>query len=151
MALPFLPHEHIPAMFNQLKEMGTTEPLQSLVEYIEVTWLQSTIWTPMDWSIFKKSVRTNNDVEGWHHRLNHHARRSRLEFYLLVNLLHQESHLVSLQVRLVSEHKLMRQQRRKYKHLQAQIFDAWDRFIQGEISSKKLLHTCAHLNGPCMA
>ena len=58
------------------------------------------------------SVHSNNVVEEWHRRLNHHARRSKLPMYLLINLLHQESAIVSLQVRLLSENKLKRQQRR---------------------------------------
>ncbi|XP_028408207.1 uncharacterized protein LOC114530782 [Dendronephthya gigantea] len=149
MALPFLPHEHISQMFEQLKALATTPVLQALVAYISDTWINSTVWSPENWSIFKKSVRTNNDVEGWHHRLNHNARRGSLPFYLLVDLLHRESRLVSVQVRLVSDNKLKRQQRRKYRKLQGRIFEHWDKFIAGEMTSKQLLHACAHVNGPC--
>ena len=149
MALPFLPHEHIRHMFQQLKDLATTPVLQSLVNYINDTWINSTVWSPENWSVFKKSVRTNNDVEGWHHRLNRHARRASLPVYLLIHLLHQESRLVSMQVRLVSENKLKRQQQRKYKDLQAKIFKYWDDFIAGEMTSKQLLYACAYVNGPC--
>ena len=91
MTLPFLPHEHITLMFQQLKDLATTPALQSLVNYIQDTWIDSTVGSPKKWSIFKKSVRTNNDVEGWHHLLNHHARRAKLPLYLLIDLLHQSS------------------------------------------------------------
>ena len=46
MALPFLPHEHIPTMFNELKDLAMSPPLQSLVDYIQETWLESTVWSP---------------------------------------------------------------------------------------------------------
>ena len=149
MALPFLPHEYIRHMFQQLKDLATTPVLQSLVNYINDTWINSTVWSPENWSVFKKSVRTNNDVEGWHHRLNNNARRASLPVYLLIHLLHQESRLVSMQVHLVSENKLKRQQQRKYKDLQAKIVKYWDDFVAGEMTSKQLLHACAYVNGPC--
>ena len=58
---------------------------------------------------------------------------------------------MSMQVHLVSENKLKRQQQqqRKYKDLQAKIFKYWDDFIAGEMTSKQLLHACAYVNGPC--
>ena len=148
-ALPFLPHEHIAQMFEQLAALATSPVLQALVNYINDTWINSAVWSPENWSIFRKSVRTNNDVEGWHQRLNHNARRATLPLYLLIDLLYQESCLVSVQVRLLSDNKLKRQQRRKYKNLQGRIFQYWDDFIAGEMTSKQFLHACAHVNGPC--
>ena len=73
MALPFFPREHIPQMFMEVHDLGMFQALRSLVEYVQATWLESTVWSPDRWSIFNQSVRTNNDVEGWHRRLNHNA------------------------------------------------------------------------------
>ncbi len=146
MALPFLPHEHIPQMFMELKDLATSPALRSLVEYVQATWLESTVLSPDRWSIFNQSVCTNNDVEGWHRRLNHHAGRAKLPMYLLINLLHQESNLVSLQVRLLSEKKLKRHQHRKFKNLQAKIFGYWTSFTAGKMNTRHLLRVCSHLN-----
>jgi hypothetical protein len=49
-----------------------------------------------EWSVFMLSVRTNNDCEGWHRRLNVQARRGTLPFYTLIALLHEEARLVQL-------------------------------------------------------
>ena len=65
MALPFLPHELIPTVFELLELEATTDPLQQFVRYIRSTWIESTVWPPANWSVFMMSVRTNNDVEGW--------------------------------------------------------------------------------------
>ena len=108
MALPFLPHEHIIPMFETLKGFATSSLLQSLVSYVQSTWIDSIIWSPDRWSVFQRSVWTNNDVEGWHRRLNHNARPAKLPIYMLINLLHQESLFVTLQARLLSENKLKR-------------------------------------------
>ena len=135
-------------MFMELKDLATSPALRSLVEYVQATWLESTVWSPDRWSIFNQSVHKNHDVEGWHRRLNHHAGREKLPMYLLINLLQQESNLVSLQVRLLSEKKLKRHQRRKLKNLQAKIFGYWTSFTAGEMNTWHLLRVCSHLNGP---
>jgi len=56
-----------------------------------MTWVESTVWPPSMWSVFRQPVRTNNDVEGWHCRLNVKANRGRLNLYQLIQLLHAES------------------------------------------------------------
>ena len=63
-------------------------------------------FAPKCWSVFIQSIRTNNDIEGWHHSLNRRAAgRCGLPLYMFVALLHKAG-LVSVQIRLVSERKL---------------------------------------------
>ena len=51
-----------------------------------------------------RNIRTNNDIESWHNRMNQRASsRRQLQFYLLVKLLHSEVMLVELQVELASQ------------------------------------------------
>eukprot|EP00794_Sanderia_malayensis_P015371 gene15371-biopygen12796 len=147
MALPFLPAEHIAPAFEQLKKRATT-PLADLVQYVEQTWIQGSVWSPDTWSVFNQPVRTNNDVEGWHRRLNNKASRSSLQFYLLLPLLYEESCLVSLQARLVKNNKLSRYQRKTFKNRQGRFFELWKRYSQGELTSAALLKAVGHLNGP---
>ena len=98
MALPFLPHETIAATFDSLKPEAKTEPLQQFVNYIEENWIRSTVWPPKCWSVFMQSIRTNSDIEGWHHSLNRRAAgRCGLPLHMFVALLHKEARLVSLQ------------------------------------------------------
>eukprot|EP00794_Sanderia_malayensis_P021298 gene21298-biopygen16333 len=73
MALPFLPKEQIPEAYEKLAEKATHD-LVPLVDYIRTTWIESNVWQPASWSIFGQSVRTNNDVEGWHRRFNEKAK-----------------------------------------------------------------------------
>ena len=94
-------------------------------------------------------VRTNNDIEGWHHSINRRANgRTQVPFYLLVDLLHQEARLVTIQIRFISEGKLSRIQRRKYRLLQARLFTHWDEFSNNKISALRLLKLCSYMNGP---
>ena len=116
MALPFLPEDQISRAFRKLKRKAATRPLQELAEYVENTWITSTTWPPASWSVYLQAVRTNNDVEGWHYGLNRRAQgKSQLPLYMLIMLLHEENRLTSLQIRLVSDKKLCRIQRKTYR------------------------------------
>ena len=147
MALPFLPEEEIKPMFQRLQRRAS-ESLEEFTTYVSSTWIDGT-WSPADWTAFKKAVRTNNDIEGWHHGLNRRASgRGQLPLYLLIKLLHRKARLTAIQIRLVSEKKLKRIQCRKYRDLQAKIFTYWDQYEANDISAKRLLKSCSHLNGP---
>ena len=103
MALPFLPHREIQPMFLRLRLQAQTQPLLGLVEYIRHQWLESTMFLPRNWSVYRQPIRTNNDTEGWHNALNRRAGgQSGLSLYSLVELLAQEARLTAVTTRLVS-------------------------------------------------
>lgn len=79
--------------------------------------------------------------------LNRHAKRGNLSFYLMVRLLHEQAQLVEMQVRLVSDKKLIkRRQRKQYRQVQlGKPLTNWSEYIAGELSAKELLSRCAHL------
>lgn len=64
MALPFLPSADIKPALDRLAARATSPELTRLVNYIDNTWVSSTVWQPRTWSIYQLSIRTNNDVEG---------------------------------------------------------------------------------------
>jgi hypothetical protein len=60
--------------------------------------------------VFNQPIRTNNDAEGWHNRINCHT-KDKMNFYALVPELHKESKLIPL-----------------YKKLMCQLFDLWESY-----------------------
>ena len=136
-------------MFARLEGAAGSPKLQDFMQYVDRTWITCRTWPPSSWSVFMKSIRTNNDIEGWHLGLNRRASgKSQLPLYLLIGLLHREARRTSLQIRLVSEKKLHRIQRKKFRDLQTKIFTFWDEFNSGDRSARKLLKACSYLNGP---
>ena len=99
LSLPYVPDEHVEGLFLRFyrKAVGS-QPLLNLLEYFNTTWIRSEIWPPKAWCVFDRSVRTNNDVEVWHYRLNLKARRGQINFYSLKMLLHNEARLETLHV-----------------------------------------------------
>ena len=91
MALPFLPEQDIPPMFEQLRQQATTAPLQQFVMYVSDTWISNSTWPPSSCSVYMIATRSNNDIKGWHHGLHHRtASRQNLNLYLLIDLLHRD-------------------------------------------------------------
>ncbi|XP_061192163.1 uncharacterized protein LOC133200365 [Saccostrea echinata] len=146
LGLPFLPSAHIGQAFNKLRERASTPLLEELMVYLEETWIDNPLWPTHSWSVFRQSIRTNNDVEGWHRRLNDQSPNGQLPFYVLVPLLHQEANLLPLQRKLVSEGKLCRRQRKTGQ--QQRIFRLWDQYESKEIRSLRFLSKCGKIIGP---
>ena len=149
MALLFLPEQEIQPMFERPSVHAQTEPLVQLVEYVQHQWIDNAMFPPKDWSIFRQPIRSINDIEGWHNALNRHANhRVHLPFYSLIELLHREAKLACINIRLVSNKKLKRIQRKKYRLLQAKVFANWEQYDTREKSASQLLKSCSRLNGP---
>ncbi len=145
MALPYLPAEHIPGAFKYLKKRAVTPELMSICNYIERNWLNSTTWPIESWSAFMRATRTNNDCEGWHHRLNKRAQKSNLGLYMLAQLLRDEAETAHKTVMLVQDGKLEKHQRKSYRSVQAKVFKLWDDYTEDR-DPKKLLESCSHFN-----
>ena len=149
MALSYLPADKIERRFRRLQQQATVRPLQDFCCYIDENWIISQTFPPQNWSVFLEAVRTNNDLEGWHNGLNRRAKgRSQLPLYILIQVLHREATLVSMQIRLVSDKKLKRHQRSSYRTMQRRLFDLWSQYEDGLRNSKDLLEACAHLVQP---
>ena len=79
--MPFLPVNQIQPLFDNMTRDADGEwkdvppQLLDLLQYIQATWITSNVWSPPAWSVFGQSVRTNNDVEGYHNRLNSRGRK----------------------------------------------------------------------------
>ncbi|XP_050402257.1 uncharacterized protein LOC126818746 [Patella vulgata] len=148
LALPFLPAEHILPTFNKLEEKATTDQIKVVMKYIMDNWLTSNIWTIPTWSVFGRTIRTNNDVEGWHNRINQKARKGNLQFYLLISLLYKEAAQLPTQMKMVSEGKLRRHQKKQSRTTQSKLFQLWNLYTSQEISTNQLLKRCGGIYGP---
>ena len=71
-----------------------------------------------------------------------------MNLYMLVKLLHEESSKIPVQVRLVSEGKLQRHQKKAFANMQRIIFAYWEEYNNGNRSALQLLRACSRLYGP---
>ena len=153
MALPFLPEEHITSAFRSLTAhlSPSLDPrIPELITYVQDTWVCSQLWPPKCWSAFRSSVRlrTNNDVEGWHNRLNQKTRRGHLDVYQLSWLSYKEARYVDVQARLVSESRLRRYQKKTYEMVQGRLDEYWSLYGRRKLTTSALLRKCAKIYKP---
>ena len=137
-----------PTIYQSPSTHWKRKPPLSVTNYIQGTWFDSTIWPVTAWSVFGKSVRTNNDVEGWHNCVNTHAQKSNLQFYLLIELMYKEASKIPLQLKMISEGKLRRRQRKQTKMVQWKILQLWDDYANNKITASHLLKKCGSLYTP---
>lgn len=153
MTYHLIPPEKIPKIFYLLQQQsteldicqGVKDQLSKLFKYVETNWILSTLWPPKTWSVFMQPIRTNNDAEGWHNRINSRAGQNGVNFYLLVDFLHEEAKSVSLQVVLLCQETLTRRLRGKNEELQGNLFNLWDDYGKGSFKTISLIENCATL------
>ena len=110
-------------MFDLLEEQAQTDQLGRLAQYIQRQWIESEVFT----------------LRGG---------QCGLPLYLLIELLDREAKLTAITIRLVSDNKLKRIQRRTTKNNQAKLFTSWEKYENNEKTTAQLLRTCLRLNGP---
>jgi hypothetical protein len=119
MALAYLPGHEIRPIFRRIRRRipAANEASQALAAYMEATWVGPTaFFRPEDWTVYGRAIRTNNDVEGWHQRINTRARRhGNCPLYQLLELLAEEVKFVPLQRKLLAQGKLHKRQRQNCK------------------------------------
>lgn len=153
LVLPLLPADHMQPAFDAIvaRAPANCTELQQMLQYVRSTWLQHAIWAPVNVSAYGQQVRTNNDVEGWHRRLNARARRGDLPFYVTVRLLQDEAKAVHLQLRLLSAGKLRRYGRKKYTAVNGRLWKLWDEYAAGQRTTSSLLRAASRLQLPATA
>lgn len=145
LSLPFLPAQQIPETFHHLRGRATTPQLRDLMDYIDRQWFRHRVFRVQDWSVFRRTVRTNNDVEGWHNRLNTMARHGGVPFYKLVLQLRQEAEVVDVAVRSAD---LERESNRVYTALEKRIQKAWDEYMEGAWTTSHFLRAISSCYSP---
>ncbi|KAK2145428.1 hypothetical protein LSH36_682g01063 [Paralvinella palmiformis] len=149
-ALPLLPQEHIITVFKAIVRQAWVgiQAINNLIEYVRSTWVVSQPFPPRGWSVFGQSVRTNNNCEGWHYRLNHRGKRAKLPFYLLVQLLHKEARIVNIQVTMVYQEDLTQDQHHGAANITSRMEKLWVEYSNGSHSALSLIATGSHLISP---
>ena len=110
--------------------------------------MESTTFPPETWSVYRQPFRTNNDVEGWHHRLNRANHAVKPNFYVLIQILHDEALDVEHTCEFLRSGVVMRRQRRQYAEVHRKIMDAWEQFATGHMTAHRLMRTCGRLSIP---
>ena len=103
---------------------------------------------PRCWSVFQRELRTDNDAEGCHNRLNKKAKGDSLSLYRLIDVLYQEASTVDYTMRCVKLGRTSRRQRSRTVYINKQIASLEAKLKQGELRASRFLELAAEINGP---
>ena len=93
-----------------------------------------------DVNIFGCPIRTNNEVEAFHHQLNSRAGRNSLQFYLLLQILQERAEMVPLTASLVRRACIYKFQRASTKSFQAHVISLWESYSAGNFLPSVMLN-----------
>ena len=94
------------------------------------------------WNVFDKDLRTNNDLEGWHHSLNKIVGKHYPNIWYLLECLVNEQASTEVTLHQMGAGHLVARQR--FKHVQARIGRLRQRYSRGRISVMELLSGVAN-------
>ncbi|KRZ65241.1 hypothetical protein T10_4418, partial [Trichinella papuae] len=76
-----LPLHDVPAAVEMIGR-GVTGSVAALINFFKEEWM--TLNRLPLWNVYNINIRTNNDLKGWHFKINRHAGKSHLGFYELL-------------------------------------------------------------------
>ena len=127
---------------NNARQEETCEKLMKFLDYVESTWFRSSTWRPCNISVYNRLVRTNNDLEGYHNRLNSRcgsASKKKISIPNLIKVLYQEGNLVDFTYKMVSSTNVIMHRQKSTNEVQAKLCDLWDQYDDGYITQQELM------------
>ena len=146
LSLNLLPPHEIPIQFNRLRAR-CHGLMASFCDYINTTWITSSIWPPYRWSVYMVPIRTNNEAEGYHSgmqvALGH---KDHVNLYILIDVFREDALDIPCSVELMSQQKLTARHRAENESFQSTLFCLWDDYQTRKIDGKLLLEQCVEAN-----
>ncbi|XP_070180853.1 uncharacterized protein [Littorina saxatilis] len=119
--------------------------LRDFFVYVQSWWVESTQFPIKTWCVYGRVVRTNNDVEGWHNRMNKRV-GANPNMYILIQHLKEEADLLPVNLKLVSCGILS--SRKRHQAAQDRLFDIWCTYEEGGMSLMDCLDMCSNSHVP---
>ncbi|XP_064094094.1 uncharacterized protein LOC135206659 isoform X1 [Macrobrachium nipponense] len=146
--LPFLPTREIRLAFQLLREDFLRYPeFRLLIEYIEASWLNNSVWRIANWSVFGNPFRTKSDVVSWHYSIP-----LRRNHYISISDLVHELYMLSCSLSSVQRPVHQRSVKQFYKgnmnSVQGKMFLLWDK--ESVMPHLEFLASCCQFSEPSL-
>ena len=152
--LPFLHPSAIPTAVKAMMKSASSKEIDEhtriklfkLFNYLKSTWGVDGgkgMWVIGDWCVYRRIVRTNNDIEGNHFAMRGRAGRRKMKFYALAGFIEKEIKLARGRVREVRAGKNVKKEKSRTKRKNQQLLVLWDRLDTHSITPFKFLEQMA--------
>lgn len=145
MALPFVPVLLVRCTFEELcqKAVSKKPELACFTDYIKRTWINGTFPVKM-WNVYQSDIRSNNRVEGWHHKLNSSVGKVHPHIYELIMHLKNQQSETTVQLQRIRLGAGQPARKRKFVELDSRIDNLTARYENGELSTMSFLRNIRH-------
>ena len=134
-ALPLLPLDKVEDVWAEtIADSPQDDKVTLLMDYVTNTWIEGP-WNPEMWNHFGNgNHRTNNHLEGWHHKINQVAKKSHPNIFEVVGLLKREQSSVEVKLQQLHGHWQAPARKRTYRIIDARIQSLKDDLIRNNIT-----------------
>ncbi|EFX75957.1 hypothetical protein DAPPUDRAFT_249508 [Daphnia pulex] len=146
LSLYLLPEDKIAKRFQQI-EAAANGLMLRFCNYIDTTYIKSTVWPPQNWSMFNQHERTNNNVEGTHNNLKAVAGPSSISLVTFILKMKDEAEKIPMTAKLLSQEQALRRLNKNAESKQHHLTELWASYSRADnpISSKELLEALGNL------
>ena len=150
MSLAMLPANKIEQTFVDLTIQEQLSPkLSELADYFEKNWMKHSVFTPESWSWYNEPIRTNNDAEGYHNRLNQRTEGSKVQLYRLMGVFAYEAKMhVEYTYYQVATDRLSRKISKKQSDKQRNLYRLWGKYHKKLLNERDLLNAIYEYSDP---
>ncbi|XP_068205906.1 uncharacterized protein [Palaemon carinicauda] len=123
--LPFLPAREIRLAFQLLKEeISKHSSFEQLINHLENTWLNNSVWRIANWSVCGSPFRTKSDVINWHYSIP--LVKNKISHRNLIKALHRISCSLSSVQKPVHQGNVKKFYKENLKTPQGKMFLLWE-------------------------
>nr|XP_021003896.2 uncharacterized protein LOC107456493 [Parasteatoda tepidariorum] len=150
MAMPFVPLGQVDeAFFISVAEVTWTAPITDLISYFTDTWLEEEALFTVDiWNHFSTddNIRTNNNVEGWHSKLQKSGMSPKPNVYIFVNKMKEiEEENIAERRMLLCGSENPPQQKAVYKKVNDRLYSLKQRLLNQTISLRAYMDATTYI------
>jgi len=135
-ALPLVPLDKVEDTWLEIiADSPQGDRVMEVMDYVTTTWIEGQ-WSPAMWNHFgNDGHRTNNHLEGWHHKLNQVVKKAHPNIYDMIRLLKREQSITEVKVSQLDGHWRQPPRKRKYRIIDARMRSLKEQLLGDELST----------------
>jgi len=135
-ALPLVPLDKVEDVWLEtISDSPQGEQVVRFMDYITTQWIEGRVFQPHVWNHFDNDGRrTNNNLEGWHHKMNNIAEKSHPNIFEVIKILKREQSVTEVKVAQLHGHWRAPPRKRRYVIIDARIRSLKDQLQNNLVS-----------------
>ncbi|XP_071154896.1 uncharacterized protein, partial [Mytilus edulis] len=145
--LPLVPMQHVEDIWlnalEEIDEANTNINTLAFTDYVTEYWVETNrhLWNHYD----TVGTRTNNHLEGWHHKLKNHVEHPHPNIFNLVKLLKKQQAAIEVRLIQYSAGGKRRQRKRKYIEIDTRLADLKQRLQDNSMTPVEYADAASYL------